>query len=579
MNHKLRTLLVMVLAVLMVAGVFAGCTQQQAADPTQAPAETKAPAAEGDGEGEAEGDAPATETKEDMTISIASWKITEGFPDGADDAMKDFFYEKSGIIWDPWDMSSGDYQEKVNVWTAANSLPDICFVAEKGSGRYYQWIEQGVIRPIGTEETLSQYPKVWEVLNYDSLAPYAVDGTYYFFPRITYFDTRLGSNDTGNFSVRADWMEKLGYTQEMVNDPTVYTQMLADMTKKDPDGNGVDDTYGYTCNGNSNYLWIGYKAYGMLEPHWLIDSQGNVFHSMVTQNMYDCISFVRSVYQAGGIDPSFPTMKGTENMDKFCAGKAGILPRQTSGKHFSDLKKSWDLANPDVLFEDVVEILQPPTVTEGVTENWVYMPYNHSWSEMVISPAVDDAKMTRILEWYEYAYTEECAQLILFGFEGQDWEFDENGDIKMLTELKEDGTYKVGYDLYPICMGFQECFVWYTDAYQYINPTYAKATRDMAYANFELVTSTMKAPNIDWNLQTLNTPEKQALSWSTTDLLIQFVLDESGASNEELWAKCLTEWDSQGYTEAATSLTQAYKDTFGDPDPERTHDYMIDARK
>jgi len=556
--NKTAKLLVLVLALAMMLGVFAGCQGTTTADPTEAPVAEATKAPEADGEGDAEGEEPVTEELEEMEISIAVWDVMESFVDGEmdmEDPLTKYLYDRFKIVWKPWDMTSGDYREKTSVWTAANTLPDLFFGDEKSGTNYPNWKASGLIRSIGTNESLAAYPNILSAVNIDTNTPYMIDNEYWFFPRITFYDRAQGSIVGAALITREDWMEKFGYTQEQVEgSEAAFTAMMKDFTLGDPDGNGVDDTYGIVPSGATG-LVDRFKSRGFNEDNiWVYDKNGNIYRANMDYDAFQNACYVRSLYTAGYIVPNYPEFKGNDGVDYFCTGFGGVLPRHACAKHYSLTKTNfWDKAENGLDFADSTCILFSPMPDDGSGEAFV-ASYAHSWSEMYVPSSVDDAKMERIYMWYDFAYSQEAAYLFLFGFEGTDWEYDENGRVKMLTEIGESGQPISASEQYTIAVAFQEAFVWYTDAYMFENPYYVMG-EESKKRNEELI-ATRKPVPIDYNLQALQTDERTA--FVTTLTWDWFVTDKSGASDADLYAQLLADWNGAGYEAACDSLEKAF---------------------
>jgi len=556
---KTAKLLVLVLALAMILGVFAGCQGTTTADPTEAPAAdaTQAPEAEGD----AEGEEPVTEELEEMEISIAVWASMDSFIDGEmdmEDPLTQYIYDRFKIVWKPWDMTSGDYREKVSVWAAANTLPDMFFADEKAGNNYPMWISSGLIRPIGTNESLAGYPNILKVLDVETNVPFVREGEYWFFPRVTFYDRKDGGIVGSTFITREDWMAKFGYTVEQVEgSQEAFTNMMKDFTFGDPDGNGVDDTYGFIPGGTGLDLFYERfaRSYGFNEFNiWVYDQNGNIYRAGMDYDAFRAAQYCREIYKAGYVMPTYVEFTGTDAVDYFCASRGGIIGRHGCAKHYSLLKTDyWDRAETGLDFAENVTLLLSPVLDDGTGDLYV-ASYANAWSEMFIPSTVDDAKMDRILMWYEYAYSQEAAYLFLFGFEGQDWEYDENGRVKMLTELNENGIQKDAADMYTLAVTFQEAFVWYTDAYMFENPFYVMG--EESKAKLEGMLATRKQCPIDYNLQAIQTDERTGfvttLDWNW------FITDTTDATDEELYAQLLSDWEGAGYSAACDSLEKAF---------------------
>ena len=67
----------------------------------------------------------------------------------------------------------------------------------------------------------------------------------------------------------------------------------------------------------------------------------------------------------------------------------------------------------------------------GTEDYWTVAHFSHN---------VDDAKMNRILDMWDWLASEEGRIFRVAGLEGKDYEVNEDGTYKILWETNEDGT-------------------------------------------------------------------------------------------------------------------------------------------
>ena len=118
---------------------------------------------------------------ERIEVTLGSINIGAAFPEGAEDPMRDWIEERFDITLTPKDYNWGDMETKINTWAASATLPDVFFMAHIGTGRYFQWIEDGVVRAL--PEDLSPWPDVEWTINNTGVREYDVDGRTYVLPR------------------------------------------------------------------------------------------------------------------------------------------------------------------------------------------------------------------------------------------------------------------------------------------------------------------------------------------------------------------------------------------------------------
>jgi putative aldouronate transport system substrate-binding protein len=123
-------------------------------------------------------------------------------------------------------------------------------------------------------------------------------------------------------TVRKDWMEKLGLGEPQ--DLDEYYRMLKAFTTQDPDGNGVNDTYGLAL-GYTNYDTTGiFGAYGLMYG-FERDSAGNLYAPWATEESIPVHEWFRKLYKEGILEPNFITNTSSNFRDLFMTNKAGMV--------------------------------------------------------------------------------------------------------------------------------------------------------------------------------------------------------------------------------------------------------------
>ena len=134
-------------------------------------------------------------------------------------------------------------------------------------------------------------------------------------------------------------------------------------------------------------------------------------------------------------------------------GAGGLQP--VLGKQF----------NPDRNFFDHVKVLRPFPVDGYDFHGIGRAGETGFWSESFIAGTVDDEKMSRILDLYDWLYSSDGTMTVMFGVEGQDYRMDGADIVPLKTDA--DGNMQVASDLYPImsvAAGFSYLANWPEDA-------------------------------------------------------------------------------------------------------------------
>jgi len=121
--------------------------------------------------------------------------------------------------------------------------------------------------------------------------------------------------------VRYDWLENLGLKEPKTLDD--YYEVLRAFTYDDPDGNGLDDTYGlgigYTLYDLSSF----FGAYGLVRG-FAEDASGKLYSPFATEAAIPVYEFLARLYREGILEPNFITNTSANFRDLFMTGKTGM---------------------------------------------------------------------------------------------------------------------------------------------------------------------------------------------------------------------------------------------------------------
>ena len=482
-----------------------------------------------------------------MEISISNWDIANSFPETAgDDPARRYLEERFGITFRPAGITWGDANEKLNIWAASGQLPDIIGgISTVGDGRYHQWIEDNLVQPLPRD--LSGFPNILKYVDTPEVQVFNVGGRTYLLPRVTYEDASWWAMDRG-LLIRKDWREELGIPMPVSDDE--FIDMCVRFATADPDGDGVDNTVGLTIAG-IGFLWSqSFPNYGFTDARWIEDTDGNYRLGHTTRRAFELFGFLRRLYRRGGLDPDFAISSQDPAIDSFSSGHAGVLARQVSPKHLDKVASVWAKLQPDHGFEESVEIFHPWAVRGQETEMFVEKSY---WSETYIEASVTAPKMSKILELFDFLYSDEGIALCYLGFEGEDYTH-VNGTVQPL-KIDQDGNPMSAGDLYPIMRGGMAYQAVWGDIIQYNNPSIPSSVIAMSRTERDYRLAHYRVPDVDWAVQAINVPQKQSLGIEFGADWIRFILDESGLADEQLFAEMKERWRANGYDAAVDAVT------------------------
>lgn len=244
----------------------------------------------------------------------------------------------NGRTWDPNTSNNVKIQEvigakldvavvKEDVITLSFASGDLADVMELPYLTFAEYINTGYILPI--DELLTEHGQ--EILNLTT--PFAkelctVDGVMYGYPY---------ENNNAKYLtyMRKDWLDNLGFdlTQyEQLPDSDIYNIPLDDYVKmmeaftfNDPDGNGVNDTFGlstYTESNEAVMFMAFYGAFGgVLQQYY--EKDGLAWAYETTDDYRDALKCLNDLWNKGVIDPEIFILGKDQAKSNLMNGKSG----------------------------------------------------------------------------------------------------------------------------------------------------------------------------------------------------------------------------------------------------------------
>lgn len=347
---------------------------------------------------------------------------------------------------------------QVDLMLASGEMPDGAWLGGDPKQRY----EQGITRTIPRELIEKYAPNYANMLNSHPLGwqlhqlP-GSDGEYlaltglfdlnaiYFVPnyRLDWLE-QLGIKPNGTLTQLDDegriWLTDEPFTQEQ------HFDILRRFAADDPDNNGAKDTFGMSAvstNGYDNYSWS--AIMGMFGLPYAGEHYSNIEENGQTVNFYvssaykDFLRYMRSLYEAGAIDPEFATTDWNRFQEKAGASQIGYW--NTDYGYFSE--KFIDRA-PMIALNNApgakILVAPPERGSSGAagTNRYGWNPFNYTF---FVGEQVDDEKLIRLLQLFDYMNFDEAAQIwSRFGEEGVHftWEGEPRKSAAVLTERADE---------------------------------------------------------------------------------------------------------------------------------------------
>lgn len=399
---------------------------------------------------------------EQMTISYAAVAMVEGVDYNADELSK-FFQEKFNIVWEPIALTWDNWAERNRIWINSNDMPDLV-MWDFNYGDYINYTEQGLIRqlPEGWKE---RWPNLAKVYKNTGIAESLEEklGAGYMIPRVTYFDMPTDPLVTHtNLWIRKDWAEEVGFEVKDKYSPSELMEYARLLKEKDPVGNGKTLAIDMSPDSLAN-VFVG--PFNPRYDQFYKGEDGKYVWGAADESTLEGLKMYSQAYREGLINPDFFALKNQEEVSHYESGVAGVIWNQGFGR---SLKLTSDKYAANTGEDPRTDLHMAYLV--GEDGKYHSKEIKNFWTASIFSPTMDDAKFERIMDVLEYAASEEGQNLIRMGFEGKDWERDAEGNITILREKNEDGTFINLDKIYPSLNPLYNNLVILPDGFGLIDP-------------------------------------------------------------------------------------------------------------
>lgn len=437
MNKKLLCLLlVSVLLLPLVACAPAAQTPDPTQEPTQA-VKTEAPA---------QTDAAPSDEPDGQTTYADKISITMNVLDAektGNTARDAWFNEKFNVEWEFIPVTWGDWNEKIRAWVSGDDMPDIMWWDMKinHTAEFKTWAKAGAFREIPAD--LSAWPNLAalrEQLASDD-AMLSVDGKLYGWTSSRQNPEWMQNAYYPLFAYRRDWAKAVGLYKE----GDVYTwdevkAMIKAVQEQDPGGNGAGATIGITSETWAfPGVFMEILGYANDRNPYGLNEEGNYVPYFTTQTYRQELKFVTDLFQSGYIWKDQVVDSGSDGSNNFFAGKAFMFLGNNSPSWFSGTAYTKMV---DTGIVGSVDDVAPMMLLSPVDNQSFWLTETEDyWTAAHITHSVDDAKMTRILDMWNWLASEEGRIFNVAGLEGQDYEINDDGTYTILWDKNPDGSF------------------------------------------------------------------------------------------------------------------------------------------
>jgi len=387
---KVRNVLtvMMVLFIVMAATVFAGGRQDAGNSGANGPLEIK------------------------MTV-----RLFDQVPD-MNNAYWKYYQEKTNtklnVEWIP----DGDYRTKLNLILSSNDLPDVLIANatnDLNNPAFINAVRNGAFWDLTPVlGNFSKYPNLKDKIAPDGWETSRVLGRIYGVPQNV-------SRVQGGPIIREDLVKKAG--KQMPTTMDELLDVLEAVVKQNPRMIGMVSKQNVFTQTDGGFT----AAYGGTENYY--NNEGGLVFERLRPSHTKFVAWMREAYRRGLISQEFAVMTPTQATEYFQSGAAVMLINESFRWCYPFTQMLREKVDPNAVAQMV-----PPLEGDkgfwnaGAGVGWVDL--------MCIAKKVPEAKMLRIMDYFEMTTTAEYYDLTTFGIEGIHYNKDSRG-YKTVTPQRD----------------------------------------------------------------------------------------------------------------------------------------------
>ena len=538
-----RIALTLVLA-MAVSGMLAGCgnSKEETAQKTET-AQAGQTGTEANNE-ISQGLDHSKEIEITMMVAEASGQT---FP--IDNAVVEAVKEKFNVSIELLPIPTSDFDTKVSTILASGEMPDVIggVVIED----VMKFASYGMFLDLSDYKEFAPdyFNLIYAEDRVDETKKFEVDGDIFGFKKLEYNRIPVAAS----IAIRTDLLE-----EQNIPAPTTFEEYYAALLKikeKHP------DMYGFSSRKGTNYLigsfayslgTGGYPLYQTAKGIYYEPQQDAYVYGPTSEKFVRVVEFLQNAYADGLLDPDYASMNKDTMFEKLSNGKMmSVYDNNTFvGRVYNPALKEID---ENARFD----ILEPLADEDGNVRSY---RYEKDWSNnnAVISSRVSE--LERIVEVFNWLYTEEGRMISNFGIEGIDYTV-EDGEIITSQELID--ANKDASDIAAAVRG--QLGAGLDGMAQYIDESLdAQITDAIMVEQGELISKWTKEGKIDYYPLWPPFTEEETSRVASIESALNNIFDQeidafiTGKKSMDEWPALVEKLESQGTAE----LEQIYNDAY-----------------
>lgn len=386
-----------------------------------------------------------------------------------EDALYDYIAGMFNFEYEVYPVSKDAQSEKIRTWINGSTMPDMVIWRDFAYQEYVNYAEQGLLAPL-PDGWMEKYPNLYEqmigCMGEEQFAKFEVDGAYYGIAHARNYRFNPVDKLVDHISVyyRKDWAKKLG----MDIGEVITVSQLKEYLRGCVDGDFAGNGHTIGMSEEPGRLATFFTMFSDVDYQKFYKTENGYAWSFANPTVLAAAKMANEWYNEGLIDPDFYLHKSAEAISSFCTGLAAFMFGNCQASSYKGYKDQFD-EGTGLNSDECVGIATIAT-DDGVTRAIECMNW---WSVSMFAPETDPETLDRILTVMDWCATKEGQVACNMGIPGVDWEFDENGNVKVLMAADENGNYPNISDVYDSYSVFRT-FALNADDFLFINPTYSK---------------------------------------------------------------------------------------------------------
>lgn len=321
--------------------------------------------------------------------------------------------------------AGSDYATALNTRIAGGDIPDIFMIPKDNSETFYQYIKNGTLLDLTPYKDQLQTVIDWGG-GEEGLIPNMYQDKLYAIPK-------KWRTSYHTWVVRQDWLDKLG-----LEVPTTLEdglEVAKAITFNDPDGNGKDDTYGFSFYDGVNAFNAMLNPYDGAVTNNIIIRDGKVTSSLLQEGMEEGLEMCKKWVDAGVVDPDIIANTLESEQDKVYQGQLGMCCIDWAGIYKKANMNKIKSVSPDADWQCI------NALTNGDSGLAVYdiMDVTNVRGDFSVGANVgkDPEKLQKVIELLNYIVSEEGNRLLSYGIEGRHYNLEEGNVVPTELMTKE----------------------------------------------------------------------------------------------------------------------------------------------